>query len=410
MSLVDKVFLFVADGRYSNRGCEAIVRGTVEILSNKFPRSNFILSPFGPRKGLENDAKYETDSRIEHMIPIDPLIRRFSWPWWKHRIFLRTFPNKQKEYQFNVQLKALERADCTLVLGGDNYSLDYGVPHRYVDMGEVLLSKEKPLILWGASVGPFSSDANVERMMSKTLSKYHLICVRETKSVEYLKSIGVEKNVKLMADPAFVMPPKRPKLPDGIYSYINKNTIGVNLTPLIGRKSNWQPDEWVIHVASCMEELIKLDIGPVLFVPHVFDEWILNNDYKFMVEVVKKKPSLSNKLKILPPTFTAQEFKWCISKLRAFIGARTHSTIAALSTFTPTISIAYSMKARGINKDIFGHLNWVLDTNELTPTSLTGILKELLDNEMQVRKELETNIPIFKKRALSAADYLSDFF
>ena len=37
-----------------------------------------------------------------------------------------------------------------------------------------------------------------------------------------------------------------------------------------------------------------------------------------------------------------------------FIGARTHATIAAYSSCVPTLVVGYSIKARGIAKDLFG--------------------------------------------------------
>ena len=61
------------------------------------------------------------------------------------------------------------------------------------------------------------------------------------------------------------------------------------------------------------------------------------------------------KIFVIPPIYNAPETKWIISKMKFFAGARTHSTIAALSSYVPTLSFAYSIKAKGINKDIFGH-------------------------------------------------------
>lgn len=60
--------LLVGTGGYSNRGCEAIVRGTIEIISQHFPNADFILSPFG--KNLEEDKKNEIDDRISRRIPV----------------------------------------------------------------------------------------------------------------------------------------------------------------------------------------------------------------------------------------------------------------------------------------------------------------------------------------------------
>ena len=89
-----------------------------------------------------------------------------------------------------------------------------------------------------------------------------------------------------------------------------------------------------------------------------------------------------------------------ISQCRYFIGARTHSTIAALSSGIPTTSISYSIKSKGINKDIFGHNDHVLEVQDLSVISLSKHLARLIarehdismrlkDTASRVRRELE---------------------
>ena len=57
----------------------------------------------------------------------------------------------------------------------------------------------------------------------------------------------------------------------------------------------------------------------------------------------------------------AEQLKWIISKCAAFIGARTHATIAAYSTGVPTLVLGYSIKSVGIARDLFGsEENYVL--------------------------------------------------
>jgi colanic acid/amylovoran biosynthesis protein len=51
-----------------------------------------------------------------------------------------------------------------------------------------------------------------------------------------------------------------------------------------------------------------------------------------------------------------------------FAGARTHATLASISTYVPTLSFAYSLKAVGINRDIFGHESYCLSPNDLNPS------------------------------------------
>jgi len=105
----------------------------------------------------------------------------------------------------------------------------------------------------------------------------------------------------------------------------------------------------------------------------------------------------------MPAHFNASQIKQVISQLRCFIGARTHATIAALSTGVPTLSIAYSVKAKGINKDLLGDMPVVLPTPGLTAVSLMAGLDYLIENEAQIKAHLEGKLPIWRERVESAA-------
>ena len=49
------------------------------------------------------------------------------------------------------------------------------------------------------------------------------------------------------------------------------------------------------------------------------------------------------------------ELKGYIARCRFFVGARTHATIAAYSSCVPTLVLGYSVKSRGIARDLFGN-------------------------------------------------------
>jgi polysaccharide pyruvyl transferase WcaK-like protein len=62
-----------------------------------------------------------------------------------------------------------------------------------------------------------------------------------------------------------------------------------------------------------------------------------------------------------------RELKHIISRCRFFIGARTHVTIAAYSSCVPTLVLGYSVKSRGIARDLFGtEVGYVLPVQKLT--------------------------------------------
>lgn len=76
--------------------------------------------------------------------------------------------------------------------------------------------------------------------------------------------------------------------------------------------------------------------------------------------------------------------KYIISQCSYFIGARTHATIAAYSTCVPTLVVGYSVKAKGIAKDLFGtYENYVIPVQELKEQS------DLLNSFLWLRKTVK---------------------
>ena len=87
-----------------------------------------------------------------------------------------------------------------------------------------------------------------------------------------------------------------------------------------------------------------------------------------MAGMLDELTDLGNAVNIMPSEFNASQIKQVISQFHFFIGARTHATIAAFSSGVPTISIAYSVKAKGINKDLLGEIPVVrFFSNPTTP-------------------------------------------
>ena len=97
-----------------------------------------------------------------------------------------------------------------------------------------------------------------------------------------------------------------------------------------------------------------------------------------------------------------------ISQCRFFIGARTHSSIAAYSSYVPTLVVGYSVKARGIARDLFGdEEKYVLPVQTITrKDDLLEKFGWILQNEDLIRKQLIRQIPKFIKRSLAAKDYV----
>jgi polysaccharide pyruvyl transferase WcaK-like protein len=301
---------------------------------------------------------------------------------------------------YRDMLPHLDDAAAVLSVGGDNYSLDYWVPTLFTDLDDIVLEKKKPLAIWGASVGPFDTMPEYEDFMSHHLQEVPGIFARESVTIDYLKSIGVTENVYPVADPAFLMDPVKPEGIEDVFS-IDEEAIGLNLSPLMAKYvTGGDLDAWTGIAASIIDGVAKKTGMAVYLIPHVTNPG--SNDHEFMQRALSLIKDRNGNITLVSPEYNATETKWIISRMALFAGARTHSTIAALSSGIPTLSFAYSIKAQGINRDIFGHTGYCMEPTDLGAEAVASRITSMLDDSAAIRNDLAGRIPGVQRAALSA--------
>lgn len=397
-------FIMAGNGSYENRGCEAIVRGTVKILRQYYKHPRFIcVSHFLNNEEFEKQCEEEHDKFIIHKKTNRPE-KKIDVKWWVNRFLKFANPySNMNHYMYNEVLSYIDTSSAVLSIGGDNYSLDYGIPKLYTGLDDIVLDRGKTLAIWGASIGPFTDIPEYEEYMMEHLHKINLIFARESSTFEYLKRKRDYNNLYRVSDPAFVLDAVTPNKEKEIN--ITEGAIGLNFSPLMAKyvtKGNVQ--EWTKIAAKTVELIAAKTSRKIYLIPHVMVS--NSNDYIFMKEVLEKIDCKSDQIVLISPNYNASETKWIISKMAVFAGARTHSTIAALSSYVPTLSFVYSIKATGINKDIFGHDLYCLNLQEMKPEIILKKIEYLLENENEIRSYLFHKIPIVKNEALMAGKIL----
>lgn len=406
-----KKIILEGNNLHTNHGCEAIDRGTYHILRQQFLDCSIINC--GAAGGHSPDAR--CGGAEEHFAPegmtYSHYPRRHSVPWYfrKLRQLLvgdyRTRPYKPFPFE-----KHLHSADAVLTLGGDNWSLDYQRPEFVLESTKAIKKSGKPIIHWCSSIGPFDEDPDFLELVKACLKSYDLILVRESYSVDYLKSIGVSENVKQVADPAFLMDPQSKndldaELLDLLES--GQECLGLNLAARLGHF----PADRTAYLEKMVElvtRLVDSVDGAIVLIPHVMSSEIHACDQYFLSEIGEKVRSTGRKIYWVTGDWNAPELKWLIGQMSAFAGARTHSTIAALSSGVPTCFLSYSLKSKGICSDMTGGLDHLVSIK-------TGSISELSDRILYTwkcredyRRDMLPVVEEMKRRAYSAGSALSD--
>jgi len=402
-----RFFLHGIGGVY-NYGCEAIVRCTVEILRKIWPDCEIIYMskrPSEDRKILNGCFLSVLDNRPPARLSpkriFKGILRRAGLPhtW----IILDKIPK-------------FSSGDCMISIGGDIFTLGPGPYSRKVEFDKLtfvrkVIQRGCPFVLWGASVGPFESWPEAVPVFSKHLKEMTLITVREPETRKYLASLGITDNVVEVADPAFIFLAECIEK-DFPFDKNGQLVLGVNLSPLSVRHKQGadKTEEVIIRQTEFLRKIIDVLSVKILLIPHVVAPHNpSDDDFSYLKRIFNELKKTNDKsVALLPPNLGAKRTKGVISKCDALLAARMHCGIAGVSSGTPTIFIAYSQKAWGMSKYVYGNQKWCVDLGDLVKEETLIKIKELFRQRIQIQNQLLKSIDRFRKEALLAGNALKE--
>ncbi len=390
---MQKIALYQHGGSY-NHGCEALARTISKEVLRVMPESEVYLCSHHP----EQDEQYNIKT-IHKVIENKRWLRRGTFGWFFYQIDKRLFNCKKLQEVIEVDkpcLKLAKEMDCMIAIGGDNYCYNKG--KLYWPTERVIKKMGKKMMLWGCSVEPDELAGELQ----EHLQLFDLITVRETTSYNAFIENGFKNKVKLVADPAFLLEKAEVEYPK---NWKEGQMVGINLSPMILNYT--QNREHVVEsIYALVDHILQTTEMNVVLVPHVRLSYTDDMD---TLRPIYEKYKDTNRVVLLDDyNLNCTQLKGYISSCRFFIGARTHSIIAAYSTQVPSLALGYSVKAKGIAKDIFGtdeHLVLPVQTFNDPQATISGF-EYLLKNEDSLRKTLKEVMPSYIEKAkLSAEEF-----
>lgn len=402
---MDRQLIFYMHAGSGNHGCEAIADATLFALSGEEKGPDNI-APIIVTNNRQQDMSYGLGERVaagECSIIEEKHIAEDFIPHVMYYAYRKITGDAVSflRYQFKEILRNADsyKRPIAVSIGGDNYCY----PEMVSDLKlahEAFLEKGMQSVLMGCSIEP-----DTVHELKDDLMKFDLITVRESISYNGMIQGGIPKEkVKLCPDPAFLLPTKEVTLPDG---FVKGGTVGLNVSPMVQGKES-RPGITMDNYRNLINHVLSMSGDTkVALIPHVV--WNSNDDRKPLNELYGEFKDTGRV--ILVEDASAQELKGVISACRFFIGARTHSTIAAYSSCVPTLVLGYSVKSRGIATDLFGtDENYVVPVQKLqTENDLVNAFKFIVDNEDNIRSRLIEIMPDYSSRAANNVRYIKEF-
>lgn len=380
----DKVVLYAHAGS-GNHGCEALANTICKMI-----KKPVVLVT----NSVEEDEHYSLKDLCEIVpeqnIRKNKLMHILYYGW---RLL-----TKDRESFLRYRFKhVLNKNSClwNMSIGGDNYCYESMIKDLMLANSMFHRNGGKTVLL-GCSIEP---DSLKRQDLVQDMLLYDAIFARESITYNALKEVGVKK-LYLYPDSAFTLDTKFLPLPEGFQA---NNTVGINISPMIVENETSVGMTMKNYKALIQYILGNTDMS-VALIPHVV--WGRNDDRVTIDELYyffKDEPRV-----VKLGDCSCEELKGYISRCRFFIGARTHATIAAYSSQVPTLVVGYSVKAKGIAKDLFGtHEKYVEPVQNLqTEEQLLAAFQWLHEEENNIKKKLKEVMPAYITKAKEAGDML----
>lgn len=391
----DQIILYMHAGS-GNHGCEAIVNSLCRML-----HAETVLVSYRGQEDRNYSLKDRCEIKQERSFAEHKIMHLLYYVYRMITKDAASFLRYRYEDIFHKPMSPL-----AVSIGGDNYCYDSMLSDLRL-ANRAFCEKGTKTVLLGCSIEEALLTGEHAEAVLEDLARYHLIIARETLTYDALRAAFARQSVhaspKLLKfpDPAFTLPMKKGKVPDGFWK---GNTVGINVSPLI-QKSETVPG----ITMKCYEEFIRYLIDhtdmQIALIPHVV--WENNDDRKPLLKLYEQFKETERLVCISDGS--CEELKGLISQCRFFVGARTHATIAAYSTCVPTLVVGYSVKAAGIAKDLFGQKeHYVLPVQELKDDQdlVKGFLW-LMDHEKEIQQHLQQVIPEVRRQALGTGEEIN---
>ncbi len=389
-----KKILIVLNAIVYNRGSEALVRGISKICKENIKDSYITL--------VSSEEEFNSNLNIEN---IDNYVRKINYTKKSPIHYLVAILKRLKLNNLVTSLKysklknIAKNQDLILMVGADNYDITYNMQEELERLNCYIRKNTKAkMVLYDCSI----AKRDITQTLKKDFENFDIVTVRENISKDNLKDIIKDSKLKLYPDPAFVMDVEKINLPE----VFNKgNVIGINVSNLITNpKYGSNADQILLAYTKMIKYILENTDNNIMLVPHVMKGADLST-LKVLYNNFKENDRV---YLVEDENLNAKQLKYLISNCRMFIGARTHATIAAYSTKVPTLVLGYSVKSRGIAKDLFGtDEKYVFPVSDLKSDDyLVNGFKWLAENEEKIKNTLEDKMPNYIEQIKSIKEII----
>jgi len=307
-------------------------------------------------------------------------------------------------------LRELVKSDLIVDLSGFSFTDHFvkfglaGIPGLNIFLGKLF---RKRVVMYSQAMGPFKS--RWVRLLARLfLRRADLIVARGEITKDYLREIGIEKQVYVYADSAFLLQPAPAErvdeimLNESIQKQEGELLIGISVNARIYERCDplESDNTYVILMAQIADYLVEKLKAKVVFIPYEIS--MRRYDDRSVAREIYKIAKSKRRIKLVENEYSTEESKALIGNFDLFIGCRFHSVVASTSVIVPTVAIAWSHKYYETMRRL-GQEKYVCHYKEMSLNRLASLIEDALNKTEQIKEELKVRVEKEKQSAFESA-------
>lgn len=371
---------------------------------------NFICY-FNKMIGIKNNYYIETEDEINIMrLKVATGIQEISYVK-TNSLFKEGIVKYDYIYDYLIKKKTIsdfaKKIDLVVILGGDDFTEDYGWIGPIFNAVKFNLLKREDLkvVMLGQTMGPYHSFR--KPIMKQLLSKIDKIYPRDSITYNYLRDFGL-KNIEITDDLA-LLPLSKQQSKERTKEYITYCP-----SELIYRYSKeGNREDWIdfnlfmiYRIMNKYKDKKVVLLAHVLKPEHVDDRIIVNELFSLVKDIYKDRIVLENN-EMYP-----YEVRSLIQQSLFVVSSRMHAIVSSIQCEIPIVALSYSNKYWGIIGERYELGEYIIDVRYLSYTEMKEKFSELVDtiehNYKKIQEKMRDKNKLSSESILKALKEIVD--
>ncbi len=406
------IHIAITAASYSgNKGAAAMLQSSITQLYKKYGhRLNINLMSVYPSEDREqiphdfiNIVSCKPEQLLFQAFPLAVLHRAFCW-----------LPPVKKLIEKNKIIRAYRETDLVIDEAGISFVDSRGpVMNTYAFVcAAVPMLVGTPVVKYSQALGTFKNPLN--KFLAKwILPKIKLICARGQGTYDNLKSIGIEKNVKLCADGAFTMEDDQTiaDMVDAVCredAFYEKDVVALSISSVVEKKCNKMGIDYKGAMVQFIDGLNERGYHVLIIAnaARIHSQKPRNNDL-MICDAVYDAVSNRDMVRWYHKEMDAEEIRSYIGKCRFLVASRFHAMIGALQKKVPVLLVGWSHKYQEV-LDMFRLGQYAIDFSKLSADTLLEEFENFVKNEDTIRAQIEENYETVMASSRDNIRYISE--